>query len=261
LLTKIRAYSSWQSAPTLFLDEDGGAESDLVQITNVDGLSPIKDTEPNRNIILTVHPNPDWDTWTPEKLRELLYSYFMPTQIIRLVFSREDKDDVEIYGYVESFDANPFSKDPEYLASLICDPYFTAITPTVLAGADGDEVDINYSGNVDTPIYLRVNYISGTAPDQLVVSVDNPDHTFMRVNQSSIVSGSRYFELNTAPGNKYVQFVGQSSGVITNLMVGVTWGEGSDWPVLSPGLNKFKVTSKVGVQHWELTYYEKFGGL
>jgi hypothetical protein len=41
VLTVVKAYSAWQSAPTLPLSEDGRAETDLVQIRNIDGLDPV----------------------------------------------------------------------------------------------------------------------------------------------------------------------------------------------------------------------------
>ena len=42
MLTEVKAYSSWQSAPTLLLSDTGRAETDLVQIRNIDGLDPVK---------------------------------------------------------------------------------------------------------------------------------------------------------------------------------------------------------------------------
>ena len=95
MLTQIKAYSSLQSAPTLYLSEIGRAESDLIQIRNIEGLDPVvasvgtapygaSDGEAyvgssvlSRNIVLTLHPNPDWNTWSHEALRRLLYAYFM----------------------------------------------------------------------------------------------------------------------------------------------------------------------------------------
>ena len=37
--------------------------------------------------------------------------------------------------------------------------------------------------------------------------------------------------------------------------------EGSVWPVLQPGENEFPVITDQGIQDWELTYFERFGGL
>ena len=96
MLTKLQAYSSWESAQTLLLPDSGREETDRLQIRNIDGLNPVKgtvNTSPfgsvdgaaytgtdidTRNIVLTIRPNPDWDQWTIEGLRKLVYSYFMP---------------------------------------------------------------------------------------------------------------------------------------------------------------------------------------
>ena len=153
MLTEVKAYSSWRSAPTLPLSDGGRPESDLIQLRNIDGLDPVKaavNTSPfgsvdgashtgssvlTRNIVLTLHPNPNWDNWTFESLRRLLYSYFMPKRQTRLVFYSDDMIPVEISGIVESVSVNIFSKDPELQVSIVCpDPYFTALEPTVLTG-------------------------------------------------------------------------------------------------------------------------------
>ena len=50
-------------------------------------------------------------------------------------FYSDDMGPVEISGIVESVEINSFSKDPEFIVSIICpDPYFTALTPTVVTG-------------------------------------------------------------------------------------------------------------------------------
>ena len=72
MLTEVKAYSSWRSAPTLPLSDSGRAETDLIQIRNIDGLDPVKasvNTSPfgsvdgasyvgssveSRNIVLTI---------------------------------------------------------------------------------------------------------------------------------------------------------------------------------------------------------------
>jgi len=150
VLTEVKVYSSWRSGPTLVLDPDGRAETDLIQISNIDGLDPVKasvNTSPygsvdgasytgssvlSRNIVLTLKLNPDWNTWTYEKIRRLIYSYFMPKLITRLVFYSDDMIPVEILGIVESASVNPFSKDPEILVSIVCpNPYFQALDPTI----------------------------------------------------------------------------------------------------------------------------------
>ena len=127
MLTELKAYSSWRSAPTMLLN-GGRAETDLIQIRDIQGLDPVKasiNTSPfgsvdgasyvgssvlSRNIVLTLHPNPDWDDWTYEGLRRLIYSYFMPKRNTKLVFYSDDMIPVEISGIVEDVQVNPFQQ-------------------------------------------------------------------------------------------------------------------------------------------------------
>lgn len=280
MLTEVKAYSSWVSAPTLLLDEDGRSETDLVQIRNIDGLDPVKASVNTslfgsvdgsaytgasvgqRNIVLTVHPNPDWKTWTFESLRRLIYSYFMTKRPVRLVFISDDIPPVEILGIVESVDNVMFSKDPEFNVSVICpDPYFKSVVPKVVTGqsirSGGAVTVVEYDGSVETGFEVKVSFSSGTAPTVIGIQIGDPKVNFFNV--TATVGSSLYLDMSSVAMQKYVQNVSIGSGVITNLLSKVQ--EGSKWPLLQPGDNNFSVITDQGVQDWELTIYERFGGL
>ena len=282
MLTEVKAYSSWQSAPTLPLSDTGRAETDLLQITNIDGLNPVNasvNTSPfgsvdgeaytgssvlKRNIVLTIHANPDWDNWSYERLRRLLYSYFIPKALTKLVFYSDDMIPVEIMGIVESVELNMFSKDPEFIVSIICpDPYFTSLNGEVITGQSvrpgGTIATIDYDGNVETGIYVKVTSVSGSPPTVIGIQIGDPTISYFTV--AATVSASSYFEMSSIPMQKYVQNINMGTGVITNLLSKITIQEGSAWPTLQPGENNFSVITDAGVQDWELTYFERFGGL
>lgn len=281
MLTKVKAYSSWQAAPVLALSDSGRAETDLIQIRNIDGLDPVNasvNTSPfgstdgtsytgssvlSRNIVLTVHPNPDWDEWSYESLRRLLYSYFMPKRPLRLVFFSDDIVPVEITGIVESVSANQFSKDPELIVSVICpDPYFTAVNPEVITGqavrSGGAVENIAYDGTVEAGIHVQLFHAADPAPSSIGIQVGDPAIAYFSIAAS--VDPTKYFEMNSLPMQKFVQNVTLSSGVITNLLSKIV-KEGSTWPLLQPGENSFSVITDKGAQDWELRYFERFGGL
>jgi hypothetical protein len=282
VLTEVKAYSSWQSAPTLPLSDTGRAETDLVQIRNIDGLDPVKasvntsplgsvdgvaytgSNVPSRNIVLTLHPNPNWHNWSYEGLRRLLYSYFMPKRPVRLVFYSDDIAPVEISGVVESCDVNPFSQDPELLVSIICpDPYFTALDPEVLTGQTvrpgGTIAQIHYDGTIEAGIHVEVSFSSGAAPTIIGIQIGDPLISFFNV--VATVGATKYFEMSSLPMQKFVQNVDIGTGIITNLLSKIQIAEGSSWPSLQPGEQDFSVVTDQGVQDWELTYFERFGGL
>jgi len=279
MLTEVKAYSSWESAPTLALSDTGRPETDLIQVRNIDGLDPVKaavnmsalgsvdgssyvgSTIASRNIVITLHPNPDWDEWSFEGLRHLLYSYFMPKRPTRLVFYSDDMVPVEITGIVESVEPNIFSSDPEMVVSIICpDPYFTALNAEVITGqsvrSGGTPVEINYEGSVEAGIHVEISNVSGT-PTAIGIQIGDPDISHFNVVAG--VTSSMYFEMSSIPMQKFVQNVNIGTGVITNLLAKVV--ESSSWPTLKPGTNDFSVITDAGVQDWELTYFERFGGL
>ena len=285
MLTEVKAYSSWQSAPTLPLDDNGRAETDLIQIRNIDGLDPVKasvntsplgsvdgdsytgSSIPSRNIVLTLRPNPNWKEWSYEGLRKLIYSYFMPKRLTQLVFYSDDMPPVEISGIVESVDVNLFSKDPELLVSIICpDPYFVALDPKKLYGnpvRPGNPEDlapiITYNGNIEAGIHVQVTQSSGPVPTMIGIQVGNP--VISHFTTVATVGPTTYFEMSSLPMLKYIQNVEIGTGVITNLLSKVTVVEGSAWPILQPGEQEFQVITDQGIQDFELTYYERFGGL
>jgi hypothetical protein len=280
VLTELKAYSSWRSAPTMPLN-GGRAETDLIQIRNIDGLDPVKaaiNTSPfgsvdgasyvgssvlSRNIVLTLHPNPDWDTWTYEALRRLIYSYFMPKRDTKLVFYSDDMIPVEISGIVEDVQGNIFSQDPELQVSVICpDPYFIALDPTVITGQTGPNPGavpavIDYNGTMDSGIVVKVTATPDPLPSVIAIQIGNPVLTYFAVNTT--IDATNYFEISSIPMRKYVQNVNIGSGVITNILAKVQ--EGSQWPAFQPGENEFAVFTNQGIHDWELTYFERFGGL
>lgn len=282
MLTEVKAYSSWEQAPTLLLDSNGSAQTDLIQVREITGLDPVKasvNVSPfgsvdgsayvgsdvlSRNIVLTLGLNPDWDTWTYEALRRLIYSYFMPKRPTKLQFESDDIPPVEISGIVESAEVNHFSKSPEMQVSVVCpDPYFSSIDPVVITGQSirkGGATDtIDYEGSVETGIRVLVSESSGANPTSIGIQVGDPTISYFDVMAG--VDASKYFEMSSVPLRKYVQNVDLTTGVITNLLSKTTIREGDTWPSLHPGETDFSVVTDAGVQDWELRYYLRYGGL
>jgi hypothetical protein len=183
------------------------------------------------------------------------------------VFYSDDNVPVEIYGVVEDCMIDMFSKDLEMKVSVVCpDPYFTAVDPVVVTGesgpAGGDVRVINYNGTIETGFRLKSTFIvGGENTSDIVVQVGNP--VTSRFEVVADVTATKYFDMSSIAMQKYVQNVNLDTGVITNLLNGVV--DGSDWPTLQPGENNVQIFTSNGggspYTDWELTYFERFGGL
>src|ERR1044072_3263406 len=151
---------------------------DPVQVRNVEGLGPIKadiastpfatgrgeqyqgSTTDKRNIVSTLGLNPDWENQTMSTLRHLLYRYFMTESWVKLRFYSDYLPPVDIEGYVETFEPNMFSEDPEMSISIICPkPDFIQTDATIVYGVVDDgtlETSFEYIGTIDTGYELRI---------------------------------------------------------------------------------------------------------
>jgi Phage tail protein len=281
VLRRVEVYSSNPSTPELPL---GGfmPNDDPVQIRDIQGLGPVKaeiESTPfatgrgelyqgsstgKRNIVLNLGLNPNWINQTISSLRQLLYAYFLPQEWTKLRFFSDELPTVDIEGYVESFEPNMFSEDPEIQISVICPkPDFVDVDATLLYGIVDDgtiESVFNYVGNVATGFEFRVEQ-----------TTDNPIYTgpFTIVNKAPVlaqtlivdpvtVNALKYFKLSTVRNAKRVMNV-DSTGEITNLLSGIT--AASVWPELRPGENVFSIAASEPGQAWTLAYFNRFGGL
>lgn len=285
MLTKITAYSQWAGVETIVFNVINRPETDLFEVRNIDGLGAVKadvNTTPkgsvdggsfngasigDRNIVLTLGLDPDWDEWTVSRLRRLLDKYFLPKQYVRLVFESMEFSPVGINGYVESNEPNMFSKDPEQQISIICpDLYFKALEATVIEGTTtSGPVYPDYQGNVETGMHVEVvRGADAIDPTSVHIEVSGGSPFFPYGDFIDVLSGSPVVELNkklvmnSVPGEKYIKKVDQFLNE-TNLLNYATII--NRWPVIGPGTDGFSVTSNAGVQDWTLTYFDLFGSL
>jgi len=278
VLTKVTAYSQWDGIDPLIFNVINRPETDLFEVRNFDGLGAVKanvNTTPmgsvkgsgftgtsvgERNLVLTLGLDPDWDEWTVSRLRRLLDKYFMPEQEIRFVFESMEFSPVEISGYIESNDPNIFSKDPEQQISVICpSPDFVSVDPVVVNGTtDMVPISIDYEGNVKTGIVLAVTHNSGAATSIVTVQPGEMGSRPFVVSNAVVDAGHR-FMLDSIPGEKFVRTYTVPGNVQTNLLDDINVG--SIWPELFPGEQDFVVQSDAGIKNWTLTYYNRFGSL
>jgi len=287
VLTKVTAYSQWASIDPLVLNVINPLDTDLFEVRNIDGLGSVKadvNTTPratpgesfsgtnvgNRNIVLTLGLNPDWNDWTFSRLRRFLDKFFMPQQKIRLVFETMEFSPVEISGYVEGNEPNLFSKDPEHQISIICpDLYFRSVDPVNISfgRSDEDPTPIEYEGNVETPIAVRIEKLFGDpGADPTNIWINIIEGALTRASQmwapggAPVVDATHFVQLDSTPGQKSVMKYSTGAGDPVNLLNTSSFDFGK-WPVIDPGTTEVSVTSNAGIQSWTMTYFNLFGSL
>jgi hypothetical protein len=150
------------------------------------------------------------------------------------------------------------------IVSIICpDPYFTSLEPIVLTGQTGpagSAVDlVEYGGTEESGMVVKVTATADPAPTDIGIQIGDPRITYFAV--AATVTPTKYFQISSVPMQKFVQNVEIGTGIITNLLSQVHIQEGSLWPSFQPGENEFSVVTDIGIHDWELTYFERFGGL
>lgn len=286
MLTNLAVLSSRISAPVpVPAPGVDTANEDPIQIRHIDGLGPVKaninttqfgsfDGElfngaavGKRNIVLTLGLNPNWQTETPQSLRDLLYAYFMPKLWVRLVFSSDTLPDVQIDGYVESFEPNIFSQDPEVQISIICPkPNFVAVDPVIVTGDVetnlNSPVTIDYEGTVETGFIFTVESAASFKGDLTVRNYNVAEELF--TTPIAEASPTKYVKMSSIQGEKYIRIMTNQS-IVSNLLSSIT-GQ-MVWPKLVPGSNVFAVSASPDATYflpdlpWTLTYYPQYGGL
>lgn len=286
MLTAMSVTSQRTSVPLLELSIIN-ADSAPIQIRDVQGLGPVKaavntaqfgsiDGElyngssiGNRNIVLTFGLNPNWaGAQTMSSLRALLYEYFMTKAWTRLTFFSDHMPDVQIDGYVESFEPNMFSKDPEIQVSILCPkPNFVAVTPTTLSGAvvitEAFTV-IAYEGTMPTGFVLTLNAIVPYSGGVRVYSEAEGSYEVIDADTPATITATRAYVLSTKSGDKYIRLM--TGSTINNDMLASATSE-MGWPKLHPGDNDFMVAASPDPGYsapdspWYMTYTAEYGGL
>lgn len=282
MIQRMEVFSPQPDAPVLPL---GGfmPSNDPVQVRNIEGLGPVKaeitstpfatgrgelfqgSSTGKRNIVMTLGLNPDWENQTMSTLRQLLYRYLMPEQWTKLRFISDHLPTCDIEGYVESFEPNMFSQDPEVQISVICPkPDFIESNATIFNGQVDDgtiEIAYEYVGTVETGLELRIDStpVNTAYTGDISITATAFGVPQLYVVEDVTINTSKYFKLSSVRNAKRVSNVSLIDGAVTNLLAKVT--PESEWPVIKPGENIIKVAAAENDQAWTMAYFNRFGGL
>lgn len=282
MIQKMEVFSSQPDAPVLPL---GGfmPSNDPVHVRNIEGLGPVKAeiastplatgrgeqyqgvTTGKRNIVISLGLNPDWEDQTMSTLRQLLYRYFMPESWAKLRFTSDHLPVVDIEGYVESFEPNMFSQDPEIQISIICPkPDFVQTDASILYGVVDDgaaEHVFEYNGTIETGYELRIEASLANLTytgDVVIISKAFGVNQFVTV-EGITVDVDHYFRFVSVRNAKRVGSVAVADDIFTNQLAKMT--NDSVWPVIKPGENTIRVAASEPDQIWAMVFFNRFGGL
>ena len=212
-----------------------------------------------RNIVMLIGLVPDFVTNTVQSLRLDLARLLMPKRPVTLRMIDSDGSVVSIAGRVESFEAPLFTRTPKADISIICfDPDFKSHALTTKTGSSVTDITntaIQYDGSVDTGFLFEMTV--NRATNELALVLVNSMGESQRVDFAMALSAGDKIEIGSNFGEKGVWVT--KDGLRTPALYTIT--PNSNFLVLSPGVNQFRVQMAGAAIPWSIKYYERYGSL
>lgn len=255
-------------------------------VKSIDGLGPVKavlassefasldgaefhsSRRGSRNIVLHLDLAPNYADLSVYDLRGEIYRFMMPGTKALLTFTMYDKFATDlskqtfkanIVAHVESAEVGMFEAEPSVDVSLMCfNPDLIDLDTTVFDGAsvsDLTETLITYTGTVPTGV-LFTFFPTGTF-SEFSIYHRTPDEKLHHVDYTDQLFADDVVEINSRRGSKYVQRTRE--GVQSQLLYAVS--QQSDWIVLWPGDNYFRVYADGSPSPFSIIYMNRYGGL
>lgn len=212
-----------------------------------------------RNPIIRLGFIPDYTDFSVSDLRNALYDYFLPKAYVTLRFYDTDGDTYELSGYVETFDAPLFVKEPEATISILSmdpdfvDPELVVREKTTSSSPVIDSFD--YEGTVSSGVVFRL------FPDREMTGFTIYNEVAGYPTQSLQFVGEiledDLITLSTISGNKYARVIRDS--VESSILYGIS--PYSDWITLYPGINNLRYTAEGASIPITVEYNLRYGGL
>lgn len=212
-----------------------------------------------RNIVMVIGLVPDFVTNTVQSLRLDLARLLMPKRPVTLRMIDSDGSVVSIAGMVESFEAPLFTRTPKADISIICfDPDFKSHVLTTKTGSSVTDITntaVQYDGSVDTGFLFEMTV--NRATNELALVLVNSMGESQRVDFAMALSAGDKIEIGSNFGEKGVWVT--KDGLRTPALYTIT--PNSNFLVLSPGVNQFRVQMAGAAIPWSIKYYERYGSL
>ena len=261
--------------------EPVAAEISTNSYNQLDGDFYVGSRVPKRNIVLHLVMEPGGSNSVSD-IRRNLYGYFMPKMNITLQFDFSDRASVLIDGYVESWDSDRWSSDPDAAISIVCPkPNFRATTATTVTGYSiyGDDPTVH---DVLNPGDRMVGFEMGISNpssdtdfggsiiiDRMIEGSTPGEYFSVQTLYLDNANGDIYLPqgifnsvyVNTKQGEKTAEIRGpdsEGSPMLENLLGNMT--DDSTWPILWAAMHKVRVvtTDTTGWEGNALLWWLKF---
>jgi hypothetical protein len=230
--------------------------SAFAQIPGAQFQSSSRDT---RNVTLKIGLEPDYAVESVQDLRDNLYDFFMPEEPVDLYFHDSSGRVVTASGRVESCVSPLFVKDPEVNISVICfDPDFIELDPINISGStvsDTTETLVTYAGTSQTGIVLTLNV--NRSMSGLTIYNRIPGNTLQTLDFASPLVSGDVLTISTVPGDKRATLV--RAGTTSSLLYGVS--PQANWTFFKKGENYIRVHASGAAVPFDISYYNRYGGL
>lgn len=272
MLTEVELYNERGETLTLPLQ----SHTDGYLIEDITGLDPVKASlsssnfatmdgaqyqsarRETRNIVLTVGLVSDFVTNTVRGLRQALYGYASPKSAIRLRFISQGEPTVEIWGRVESLESALFTAEPTVEISIICyDPDFQGISTDSVSGitrpfTDATMTEYVYDGSSDTGFKMSITANRSITGFALYFVNSEGESTTFDVKLS--MTAGQTLDISMVPGSKSLILNGT-----TSVLYAISPNTG--WPMMTPGVNRFRVVLSGAAISYTFTLIKRYGGL
>ena len=213
----------------------------------------------SRNIVMHLGFDPDFAVDTVRSLRRALYRRLMPKTAIKLRFTLDDANIVQIDGRVEEFGSPLFTREPGADVSVICvKPDFYDLDNIEVAGNTTDgatEIPFTYDGDVGTGMIFRL--FPNRAVGGFTIYHHGSGNATQAMEFAYPMMAGDVLEINTNAREKgaYINHL----GVRSSILYGVS--PMADWIQLVPNTNYIRVAASGAAIPYTITYKTKYGGL
>lgn len=273
MLTKLEIQSLL--GETLSLEMDSTNNGYIVE--SIEGLDPVKANivtsrgakqhgsvyqtshRENRNVVIRIRLEAVQGAASVSDRRAYLYGFFMPMSDVSLRFFLDGLHFADIQGYVESFEAPIFSKEPTATISLICvkpdlvSP--TLVTVNGVSVSDSTVQAVVYTGTVEAGFKFQLFV------DRTISEFSFHNHTpygeLATLDFAAPLIAGDVVEINTVSGSRGAYLTRAS--VRSSILNGVS--PTASWFGLSRGTNMLRLAISGAAIPFSLEYYPRYGGL